>query len=92
MKGRAPNSPDTGSQTSPSQKPKPNFSIVSIDCRHSSNPMPSTMTTRNAAKKPVPSLKPRSLPLSQLRMIPYETLIVASAACSSLTTSAGSGA
>ena len=54
--------------------------------------MPSTMTTRNAAKKPVPSLKPRSLPLSQLRMVLYETLMVASAAMSSLTTSAGSGA
>src|SRR5689334_18743237 len=69
MKARAPNSPDTGSQTSPSQKPNPNFWIDSTDCRQSSKPMPATSTTISAAKTPVPNLKPRSRPL-RLRMRP----------------------
>src|SRR5688572_114830 len=68
MNARAPNSPDTGSQMSPSQKPKPNFSIDSIDCRHSSTPMPTTMRRRSAAKAPVATLNPRSALLNQLRM------------------------
>src|SRR5689334_18599556 len=70
MKGRAPNSPDTGSQTSPSQKPNPNFWIDRADSRHSSKPMPATSTTISMANTPVPNLKPRSRPLSQLRMGP----------------------
>ena len=39
MNGSAPNSPATGSQISVRQKLRPNFSIDSIDCRVSSNPM-----------------------------------------------------
>jgi hypothetical protein len=69
MKGRAPNSPDTGSQTSPIQKLNPNFSIDSIDCRQSSTPIATTMTTTNAAKAPVPILNARSPP-SQRRIEP----------------------
>src|SRR5262245_4908062 len=68
MKGRAPNSPETGSQMSLIQKLKPNFSIESIDWRQSSQPIPATIRTTSAAKAPVPHLNPRSPLLSQRRM------------------------
>src|SRR3990167_10454956 len=63
MKGSAPNWPATGSQPSVRQKFSPNFSIDSIDCRVSSNPMAATMSTSSPANAPVPRRKPRSVTL-----------------------------
>ena len=99
MNGSAPNSPATGSQVSVRQKLKPNFWIDSIDCRVSSKPIATTISTRTSANAPVPSLKPRSFDrrhrVSTIALMPAcndETLIFASAAISSFTTAAGSGA
>ena len=55
MNGRAPNSPETGSQTSLIQKLRPNFAIESWDCRASSHPIATTSRTRLNATTPVPS-------------------------------------
>src|SRR6476660_8878874 len=60
MKGSAPNSPATGSQVSVRQKLRPNLLIDSTASRLSSKAMPATISTMRKAKKPVPSLKPRS--------------------------------
>src|SRR6266542_4307471 len=60
MKGSAPNSPDTGSQVVPRQKPRPNLAIESREWRHSSNAMPATSSTTSTPNRPVPSRKSRS--------------------------------
>src|SRR6185503_2394315 len=60
MNGRAPNSPETGSQILPVQNRKPNLSIESCEVRKSSQKMPATSTTTSRAKNPVPSRNPRS--------------------------------
>src|SRR5512135_2451538 len=65
MNGSAPNSPDTGSQVRPVQKPKPNFSIESRDWSASTTPIPTTIRQMRTAKTPVPRRKPRSAPGSR---------------------------
>ena len=60
MNGRAPKSPDTGSQVSVVQNARPNFSIASHDWRVSSTAMPATSTTTTPREHTVPSLNQRS--------------------------------
>ena len=55
MNGRAPNSPDTGSQVSVCQNCQPNSRIERIDCRYSSTPIAATRTISSTAKTPVPT-------------------------------------
>src|SRR6185295_768843 len=61
MNGNAPNSPETGFQFEPPQKPNsPNFSSASRDSLKSTTPMPQTMSTRTSANAPVPMRKIKS--------------------------------
>ena len=60
MNGRAPNSPETGSQMSLIQNPSPNLAIESCDCRVSSNAIAPTSTTRDNPTPAVMTVKPRS--------------------------------
>src|SRR5271169_693666 len=60
MKGRAPKSPETGSQVFVRQKLKPNFAIESRDSCQRTKAIPATRSTTSAAKKPVPARNPRS--------------------------------
>ena len=60
MNGSAPNSPAIGSQVSVRQKSSPNFSIDSIDCRDSSKPIATTISTSASAKTPVAIRNPGS--------------------------------
>ena len=55
MNGRAPKSPETGSQMSVVQNARPNFSIAIHDWRVSSTAMPATSTTTATANTPVPT-------------------------------------
>src|SRR5690242_16862214 len=58
-KGSAPNSPETGSQVRPAQKPKPNLAMDRRDCLARTTKMPTTRTMTIAAIAPVTPLKRR---------------------------------
>ena len=92
MNGNAPNSPVTGFQMLVRQNAAPNAAIDGCDCRTSTAPIAHTSTMRTAANAPVPMRKPRSPPPRRVTRLPYDVLIPASAANSSSTTAAGSGA
>src|SRR5258708_14461347 len=95
MKGKAPNSPATGSHVVPRQKPRPNFSMESQDWLARTIPIPTTIRQIRAAKAPVPRRKPTS-PRPAVRdgfldvgSLAY--LIFARPAISNFTTLAGTG-
>ena len=76
---------------------KPNFWIDSIDCRVSSTPIAHDDERRaTSAKTPVadpePEISPHRRSTCRRMLDAYDVLIFASAASSSLTTAAGSGA
>src|SRR5215471_20186911 len=60
MNGRAPKSPETGSQTRVFQKESPNFAIESREFLTSSYPIAATSRKIRKAKSPVPSRNHRS--------------------------------
>src|SRR5262245_39916695 len=60
MKGSAPKSPATGSQTRVRQKEKPNLTIESREFLTSSQPIPATRRKIRNAKNPVPRRNSRS--------------------------------
>src|SRR5687768_6050080 len=60
MKGRAPNWPATGSQTSVTQNCPPNCRIDSHDSRVSTMPMATTMATSSRPNAPVTARKSKS--------------------------------
>src|SRR5678810_485172 len=61
MKGRAPNSPATGSQSLVRQKSKPNRCSESHESFASVMPMATTISSSAAAKTPMPIRNPRSV-------------------------------
>src|SRR5580765_2238114 len=60
MKGSAPNSPDTGSQSDVVQNFHANFRIGSVELRMSSKPIPATIRRTSTAKRAVARRKPPS--------------------------------
>ena len=69
MNGRAPNSPETGSQTSVCQNFQPNSWMERRDWRYSSTPMPATRTMSSSANTPVPARKSSSSGRARQRFI-----------------------
>src|SRR5438874_2046171 len=66
MKGRAPNSPATGSQISVRQKLQPNSARDRRDSQVNWTPMATTAVTTSAPTSPLPTRKSRSPPLLDL--------------------------
>src|SRR4026207_1959556 len=60
MNGRAPNSPETGSQISVCQNWKPNFQIAMDASVYSTHASPATSPMRMTPNSPVPTRNPRS--------------------------------